>query len=102
MTDGELLRGFGVASPEAASPDTAGAMAEAARKFFRTDVGIGITGLVTRPTTDSGPVGTGHMAFAVGGPITSRSGSYPTQRLRIRSRAVTHALLELVSALERE
>ena len=74
-------------------------MARAAQDFFGADVGIGITGLVREPTEASGPVGTAHMAFAVGDKVTTRTGSYPTRRLRIRSRAVTHALLELIAAL---
>jgi len=74
-------------------------MANAAQDFFGADVGVGITGLVREPTEASGPVGTAHMAFAVGDKTTTRSGRYPTQRLRIRSRAVTHALLELIAAL---
>lgn len=107
-TDGELLRGFGASSAASApmsaqgspSPDAAIAMAEAARKTFGADVGIGITGLVAEPTPASGPVGTGHMAFVVGREVITTSGSYPTRRLRIRSRAVTQALLELIRALE--
>jgi nicotinamide-nucleotide amidase len=98
------LRRFGV--PEGVfnnwdSPTSASAvaMANAAQDFFGADVGVGITGLVREPTEASGPVGTAHMAFAVGDKTTTRSGRYPTQRLRIRSRAVTHALLELIAAL---
>ena len=83
-------------SATSASAET---LARAAQDFFGADVGVGITGLVSQPTATSGPVGTAHMAFAVDNRITSRSGSYPTQRLRIRSRAVTHALLELIAAL---
>jgi nicotinamide-nucleotide amidase len=101
-TDRDLLREFGVPSQKTASPEVARALAEAARKLFGSDVGIGITDLVTTPTPESGAVGTCHMAFAVGGDVTTSSGSYPTQRLRIRSRAVTQTLLELVRALERE
>ena len=83
-------------SPTSAS---AGALAMAAQNFFESHVGVGITGLVVEPTEASGPVGTAHMAFAVGDLVASRSGHYPTQRLRIRSRAVTHALLELIAVL---
>ncbi|MCH7800163.1 MAG: CinA family nicotinamide mononucleotide deamidase-related protein [Chloroflexi bacterium] len=75
-------------------------MANAARDFFGANVGVGITGLVQKPTEASGSVGTVHMAFVVGSNVTTRSGRYPTQRLRIRSRAVTHTLLELISALK--
>ncbi|MDP6512249.1 MAG: CinA family protein, partial [SAR202 cluster bacterium] len=81
------------------TPATAETLARTAQKFFDSQVGVGITGLVAEATEASGRVGTAHMAFAVGDQVTSRSGSYPTQRLRIRSRAVTHALLELMAAL---
>ncbi len=82
-----------------ASADVAKAMAEAARRQFDADVGIGVTALVTDPTPTSGPVGTSHIGISVDGRTTSTSGHYPTQRLRIRSRAVTHTLLELIHVL---
>ncbi len=99
--DGNLMPRLGLNPRAAPSPDVAGAMAEAAREFFGADVGVGVTHLVDSPTLASGPIGTVHMAFAVDGGVTVKSGSYPTQRLRIRSRAVTHALLELIKVLER-
>ena len=79
--------------------DVAEAMADAARRQFDADVGVGVTPLVTDPTPTSGPVGTSHIGISVDGRTTSTSGHYPTQRLRIRSRAVTHTLLELIRAL---
>ena len=83
-------------SPE---PETAVTMAEAARDLFKTEVGVGITGLVTQPSRASGAVDSAHMAFAIGRSVTTRSGSYPARRMRIKARAVTHALLELIRAL---
>ena len=83
----------------AANADVAEAMADAARRQFGADVGIGVTALVTDPTPTSGPVGTSHIGISVGGRTTSTSGHYQTQRLRIRSRAVTHTLLELIRVL---
>ena len=84
-----------------ANAEVAEAMAEAARRHFDADVGIGVTGLVTDPTPASGPIGTSHIGFSLDGRTTSTSGLYPTQRLRIRGRAVTHTLLELIQLLRR-
>ena len=83
----------------AVSAATAEAMAQSARDLFSADVGIGVTGLVTEPTPTSGPLGTVYVGYAVDGRTTSISGRYPTRRLRIRSRAVTHALLGLIDLL---
>ena len=88
-----------VERPSAATADLAEAMADAARRQFDADVGVGVTALVTDPTPTSGPVGTSHIGISVDGRTTSTSGRYPTQRLRIRSRAVTHTLLELIRVL---
>jgi nicotinamide-nucleotide amidase len=85
---------------KSSTPALAEALAKAAQHFFGTNVGVGITPLVQDPSEDSGPAGTAHMAFVVGNNVTTRSGSYPTLRLRIRSRAVTHALIELIAALK--
>ena len=86
-----------VASP---TPDYAIAMAVNARNRFDADVGLAVTGLVSEETEESGPVGTTHIGIALGEEKLARSGLYPTRRLRIRARAVTHALLELARVLE--
>ncbi|MCI0438617.1 MAG: CinA family nicotinamide mononucleotide deamidase-related protein [Chloroflexi bacterium] len=83
-----------------ASAQTAEAMADAARRLFNADYGLSVTGLVTTPTPTSGPVGTSHIGFAADGRTASMSGRYPTQRLRIRSRAATHALLGLIRMIK--
>ena len=80
----------------AVSAQVAEAMAEAARRHFNSDIGISVTGAVTNPTPSSGPMGSSYIGFALGSYTSSTSGRYPTQRLRIRGRAVTHALLELI------
>ena len=85
-----------------ASAEVAEAMAEAARRHFDADVGMSVTALVTDPTPTSGPLGTSYIGFSLDGRTTSTSGRYPTQRLRIRGRAVTHALLELIQLLRRQ
>ncbi len=83
-----------------ASAQTAEAMADAARRLFNADYGLSVTGLVTNPTPTSGPVGTSYIGFAADGRTASMSGRYPTQRLRIRSRAATHALLGLIRMIK--
>ena len=83
----------------AVGAQVAEAMAMTARSHFDAHVGIGVTGVVTEPTPSSGPIGTAWVGYAIGERTSSISGSYPTQRLRIRGRAVTHALLGLVSLL---
>ena len=75
-------------------------MAESARRCFGADIGIGVTGVITEPTATSGPVGESYIGYAVGERTSSITGRYPTQSLRIRSRAVTHALLGLVQLLK--
>ena len=82
------------------TPDHAAGLARAVRESFDADVGLAVTGLVREPTEQSGPVGTTHVGIAVGGECYVRSASYPTRRLRIRGRAVTHTLLELTRVLE--
>ena len=81
------------------SAPAAEAMAQTARALFDADVGIGVTGIVTEPTPTSGPVGTTYVGYSVDGRTSSISGRYPTQRLRIRTRAVTHTLLGLIDLL---
>ena len=93
--DAQLIQRFGAVSPQVAE-----AMAQAARLRFNTDVGVGVTGVVTDPTPTSGPVGTTYVGFALDSRTSSVSGLYPTARLRIRSRAVTHTLLELIRLLK--
>ena len=93
--DGGLIERHGAVSARVAE-----AMAEAARRRFDAGVGLGVTGVVTDPTPTSGPLGTSYIGFSLDGRTSSVSGSYPTQRLRIRGRAATHALLGLVRLLK--
>ena len=82
------------------TPEEATALARAVREEFSADVGLAVTNLVTEPTEDSGPTGTAHVGIVVGDEGYVRAASYPTRRLRIRGRAVTHTLLELTRVLE--
>lgn len=92
--DPKLIEHHGTTNPHIAED-----MARAARKLFNADVGLAITGLVADATDTSGPLGTSHIGFATGEQVSSTSGHYPTSRLRLRSRASTHALLGLIRFL---
>ena len=87
----EIIGKHGAASAEAAQD-----MASAAREMFGADVGIGISPLALESADGSIVAGTCFMGFAMDGRADSTSGHYPTRRLRIRGRAVTHALLGMV------
>ena len=89
-----LMERFGPVSAEVAQ-----AMARAARRSFGSDIGLGVTGVVTEPTPTSGPIGTSYTGFALDDRVGSVSRRYPEQRLRIRSRAATDALLQLIQFL---
>ena len=82
------------------TPEEATALAHAVRAEFSADVGLAVTNLVSEATEESGPAGTTHVGVVVGDESYVRSASYPTRRLRIRGRAVTHTLLELTKVLE--
>ena len=97
--DGIVL-GASVANPISPQPEDASLLARTARKRLEADVGLAITPLVSEETKNSGPIGTTHIGIATGKEVFVRSGHYPTRRLRIRERAVTHALLELARCLE--
>ena len=80
-------------------------MARAARKLFDADVGLAVTGIANSPGPDSQgqragvAIGKTWVGFATKDGVGSIPGSYPSSRLRIRSRAVTHALLGLIRFL---
>ena len=93
--DPQLMERFGSISAQ-----TAEAMAQASRRRFNADVGMGVTGVVTEPSDSSAPIGTCYIGYALGERTSSEAGRYPTQRLRIRGRAATHALLGLIRLLE--
>ena len=82
------------------TPEDAGALAAAVRHRLGSDVGLAVTGLVMEETASSGPVGTTHIGISTPDGTYVQSASYPTRRLRIRARAVTHTLLELVKVIE--
>ena len=103
ITGGEsdgLMLGASVSNPDSPRAEDASNLALAVREKLNADVGLAMTPLVSVETEDSGPVGTTHIGIAIGEEAFVRSGHYPTRRLRIRERAVTHALLELARRLE--
>ena len=81
------------------SAAAAEAMAAAAAELFESDAGVGVTGMASEESPAGGPPGTVHIGYAVDGRTSSVSGRYPPGRLRMRSRAVTHALLGLIELL---
>ncbi len=89
--DPEVIEEFGVVSPE-----TAGAMARAARDRLHTDYGVGITGVAGPDPEEGKPPGTVHVAIAdytgVAGTISMTMNQ---GRAAVKRRAVTTALLLL-------
>ncbi len=94
------ILGASSASPSSPQPEDASGMALAVREKLGADVGLAMTPLVSEESEESGPVGTTHIGIAMDDEVFVRSGYYPTRRLRIRARAVTHALLELAKCVE--
>ena len=92
--------GVSIAHPSSPQPGDASVMALAVREKLGADVGLAMTPLVSVESEESGPVGTTHIGISMGDEVFVRSGYYPTRRLRIRARAVTHALLELAKCVE--
>ena len=95
-----LVLGTSTKDSDGPQPEDASNLAMAVRERLGADVGLAMTPLVSVQTEQSGPVGTTHIGIATDGEVFVRSGHYPTRRLRIRARAVTHALLELARCLE--
>ena len=81
----------GIASPEAAQD-----IARTARETFGADVGIGISPLALESEDGRVVAGTSFIGYSMDARSGSTSGHYPTRRLRIRGRAVTHALLGMI------
>ena len=86
-----IVEKHGIASPEAAED-----MARAARETLGADVGIGVSPLALESANGSIVAGTSFIGYSMNGRSDSTSGHYPTRRLRIRGRAVTHALLGMI------
>ena len=87
----DVIEEDGIASAAAAVE-----MARAAHENFGADVGIGITPLGLESEDGNAIAGTSFIGYAMDGRSGWTSGHYPTRRLRIRGRAVTHALLGMI------
>ena len=92
--------GVRISSPASPTPADALNLAQAVREKLSANVGLSVTPLASEESAESGPVGTTHIGIATDKEVVARSGHYPTSRLRIRERAVTHALLELAKCVE--
>ena len=86
-----IVEKHGIASAEAAED-----MARAARETLGADVGIGVSPLALESADGRVVAGTSFIGYSMNGRSGSTSGHYPTRRLRIRGRAVTHALLGMI------
>ena len=86
-----IVEKHGIASAEAAVD-----MARAACETFGADVGIGVSPLALESANGSVVAGTSFIGYSMNGRTGSTSGHYPTRRLRIRGRAVTHVLLGMI------
>ena len=86
-----IVEKHGIASAEAAED-----MARAARETLGADVGIGVSPLALESADGRVVAGTSFIGYSMIGRSGSTSGHYPTRRLRIRGRAVTHALLGMI------
>ena len=87
-----IVRNSGIVSQEAAE-----AMARAAGKQIKADIGIGVTGVAGPEEIEDKPVGTIHIAIltAWDGAVKHFSGRYPPRRSVIKQRAASTALIEL-------
>ena len=90
-TSASIVEKHGIASAAAAED-----MARAARETLGADVGIGVSPLALESADGRVVAGTSFIGYSMNGRSGSTSGHYPTRRLRIRGRAVTHALLGMI------
>ena len=88
--DPAVLREHGAVSPE-----TAAAMARAAREGLEADLGIGVTGVAGPSEMEGKPVGTVFMAIDHREKQAAHSGKYPGGRIDIKTRIVATTLFHL-------
>ena len=84
----------------AVSRETAEAMAEAARRRLKADIGLAVTGVAGPDPLEAKPPGLVYVGLADRDNIRSVEGRYPPRRADVRRRAVTHALVVLRQELE--
>ena len=90
-----ILESYGLVSREAA-----GAMAQAARKQFCANVGIGISGVAGPEEIEGKPVGSIHIGIALDEREEHFSDRLPPRRPVIRARAASIALIHLRRLLD--
>ena len=83
----EVVERHGVISRE-----TAEAMAEAARRTLRADIGVGITGVAGESAVEGQPPGTMHIALARGGAVEYAHWRYYQGRTATKRRVQQHVL----------
>lgn len=81
------------------SPETAQAMARAAREILKSDVGVGITGVAGPSEMEGKKPGIVHIAVDCLDKVSLYKGNLVGDRLMVKQRAVTAALFELRKAL---
>jgi nicotinamide-nucleotide amidase len=79
----------------AVSREVAEAMAQAARRQLKTDIGVGITGVAGPEGLEGKPPGVAHIAVASAYKVQSTEGRYPPRRADVKRLAVSHALVVL-------
>ena len=85
----------------AVSEETAAAMAEAARRAFGADCGIGVTGVAGPSEQEQVQVGTVFIGVSHPGGVKVEEHRFPARRPLVRGRATTAALLALGYELRR-
>jgi nicotinamide-nucleotide amidase len=86
---------LGVPEGPVVSAEAAEAMAVGVRRVVGADVGLAVTGVAGPDEQEGQPVGTVHLALAIGDDVSSVRIQFPGDRLRIRQFA-TITLLDLL------
>ncbi len=85
-----LISDYGTISHEVAQ-----AMAQAARLYWRADIGVSITGIAGPDEVEGKPVGMVYIGIDDGRAVRVVPGNYPGNRIQITRRATNAALFEL-------
>jgi nicotinamide-nucleotide amidase len=83
----------------AVSHETAKAMAEAARRQLKADIGVGVTGVAGPDSLEGKPPGLAYIAIADREKTQSIEGRYPPRRVDVKRLVVTHTLYQLIQRL---
>lgn len=83
----------------AVSHEAARAMAEAARRQLRADIGVAVTGVAGPDPSEGKPPGLAYIGIADGQEVQSIEGRYPPRRVDVKRLVVTHTLYQLIQRL---